>query len=237
MNCNYILDKKVYDRFTKYLKTSIERNGIISEDTVRYLFYIAAIKGLKLNDSNIFAIQQEVSYEDSKLKLSKKNKTLLKTKNNTCLSELDTYIDFEEKYAIEFKYHRILSKVGKNKKIPHTDYVGYIINDLNRLSIIGRNFHRMFVYVMDDGMISHLSDNKKYGKRFFHQFKNCDINSKMSVCHKNIKKYEPHNTRTIAYDSFVKGCTGLKNFNIQNIYSKSFKVKTENYKIMIFELT
>ena len=144
MNCNYILDKKVYDRFTKYLKTSLERNGVISEDTVRYLFYIAAIKGLKLNDSNIFAIQQEVSYEDSKLKLSKKNKTLLKTKNNTCLSELDTYIDFEEKYAIEFKYHRIFSKSGKIKSIPHTGYEGDIINDLNRLSIIGRNFHRMF---------------------------------------------------------------------------------------------
>lgn len=227
------LNTKIYDSYVKLLEESINRNIVISEDTARYLFYANIISELKLSLNNMLDIQQELSYFDPKLSLGKKTNLLKKNKAGKIMAELDTYLDFgKEKYAIEFKYHREISRNKNKRTIPHSMYVGSVFNDINRLSLINSKINRYFVYITDSGMINYKrnDENCLYRKVF-------DLNNGESyIINQNKLLKQSKTTKVNAYSSFSKMNKGLSDIKVVMKYRNSILCDKREHFIAILEI-
>lgn len=180
-----------YEEYAKLLKESLKENGIISEDTARYLFYASVIKNNKLSNKTLTKIHQEVPYSDKRL-TSESNASMLRRN-----SELDSFFDFdEEQYAVEFKYHRETSNKHNKKIIPHTLYAGEIFDDINRLSIINNSINRYFVYLMDKGMINYKEES------LFHKVISLKEGERMFIKQKELSQNQPKTFKKEAFSSF-----------------------------------
>ena len=213
-----------FKEYAELLKESLEKNGIISEDTARYLLFACVINKYKLKGKETIKILQEVPYTDKK-RLNAKTDSL---KGN---AKLDSFYDLgKEKYAIEFKFHRIKSATGKKRDIPHTVNAGRVFNDINRLSLIDKNIHKYFIYLTDEGMLKY-----KNGKEDASIFRKI-FNQKDGVT-KTIKQKQLKNEQKTfvdkAYSSF-KTKDGLKDIKVTMI--KSISIKEDKYCLMVLEV-
>lgn len=226
------LSVKVYNKYIDSLKDSLKNNSVISEDTIRYLFYANVIKELKLTHRELSNIQQEVSYSNIILGLGNKKRLLKKNRKKNIISELDSFLDLGKKYAIEFKHHRKISKNQNIRKIPRTKYAGEIFNDINRLSLIDGSINKYFIYLMDDAMINYrIKDQKCLFRKIF----DINIDDSFVIRQKDILK-QSKTTFNTAYKSFNSKNKGLKNILVTMIYKKDFKVNSINYQLAILKI-
>ena len=228
-----ILNNNIYDKYVCLLKASLDRNSVISEDTARYLFYANAIKELNLSHNELLNIQQEISYSNTILGLKNKSNLLKTNKAGNIMSELDSFFDFgNEKSAIEFKHHREKSKNLIKKTIPHSQYAGEVFDDINRLSLIDKNLHRYFVYIMDNGMMDYKKNDHKC---LFRKVFDMNINDTFVITQKEILN-QSSTISDEAYASFSNGAKKLSNISITMIYKKEFSANNTKYQVTIHEI-
>ena len=124
-----------WESFINYLSAESIKNGqTITEAMLRYWF----MEGIKFSVRNL-AIEE--SYFGSKIKTGSSTPQLHKPKKN--VPHADLYFEENGKsYVIEFKYG-----IGSN----HTEMLGEVFNDLNRLSVIN-NDEKYFIYVFNKSM-------------------------------------------------------------------------------------
>lgn len=206
----------------------------ISEDTARYLFYTNAIIKLNLSHKELLNIQQEISYSTQTLGLTKDNIKLLKCNGkNNVLSELDSYFDLgKNKYAIEFEYHRKLSKTNRIRNIPQTRYAGQVFNDINRLSLISSKINKYFIYIIDDAMIGyHFKRNKS--TCLYRTVFDMNVNNHTIIEQKDISS-QPKGTVKEAYKSF--NSKKLDDVDVTMIYKEKFSVGKIQYQVAILKI-
>ena len=224
------IDKKVFDEFSNLVENSLNINGILSEDTIRYLFYTATIKNVKeKNVESKITLETPYCYcADEGLIISTVRNRI--TKKNRC--SLDTFISLKnEKYALEFKYHHKTGANGLDKTIPHASYAGEVFNDLYRLSIFKNNINKYFVYISDEEMIDNYKKNEKE-----YAYRKLIDNGKMHVTNKDFRNtnYNTFNKDSCRFKKIIKA-KGI-NYTVKKIYENSFKYNTKKYYVFAFSI-
>lgn len=151
--------ESIYDVFAKKLA---KRKEILTEDSIRYIFYSCMQGRDSIFDHYVMELPYEmlVKQEIESIQIEKDN-GLHSTPSGRLNQELDMLYDDSKGNAIciEIKFHRA---GGLHSSYAHTDAAGRIINDIRRLQLIqSRNceeLHRLFVYVTDDEMHDYLSN-------------------------------------------------------------------------------
>ena len=141
--------------FTDFCAALASRQGIMTEDNVRYYWFRAMLRqDRKLNNYTL-----EFPY-DSSLSIFKPTK-----------KELDLlYNDGKECWCMEMKFNRKTLLNNPKSAMTVTDNAGHIFNDLLRLSVfqpeaingepyeLPKETHRYFLYVTDEKMDKYLNN-------------------------------------------------------------------------------
>lgn len=131
-----IMDENIYKSFNEILKNRLQDNVFTTEDSVRYSFFAALLRGPSFDPNDII-----MEYPHNRI-----NK-----------AQVDTYIpNYDGKEVIiEFKYDRAIPS-GKNA--PRPQKAGKHFNDMSRLLDFSTSLPaiRLFVYLTDSEMASYL---------------------------------------------------------------------------------
>lgn len=222
------ISNKTFTRFEELIKKNLNKNKLLSEDTIRYLFYLATIETVKEKDIGSKIIP-EMPYYCAKKYIKNSVKRGI-TINNRC--SLDTFVNLsKETYAIEFKYHHKVSSNGKNKAIPHASYAGEVFNDFYRLSIFNNGISKYFVYVSDEEMIDNYKKNDEE-----YVYRKLINNTALHITNKDFKngKYKTFNDDSSKFFNLLNAKT--IRYSVIKIYDSVFNYKTKKYHVLIFSI-
>lgn len=227
-----IIEKNCLQTFSGCVKESLNKNNVISEDTIRYIFYAVLIKKLNFSWNNIISIQQELAYSNKILGIEAKEKYLKKNRAKHILAALDTFINYNNvNIAIEFKYHRSVSKNGNKKNIPHALYASEVLVDIFRLSLIKKDVIKLFIYVIDDEMINY--GNKK-NNCLYRTLLDLKVGYEYKIETKEINKQ--NKTTKENFKKAFCDKTSLGSVAAKIIYNENFATRNNNYRIIVFEI-
>lgn len=142
-----------YELFSKFLAKRIESKQHLTEDSVRYSFFCAAIETTDIRQHEIIL---ELPHPD---------------KENFKDKEIDTHVlasGSRPEVYIEFKFHRKSKK--SNSSSPRPLKAGSLFKDFSRLSSIKTPRRRCFViYLTDDEMSKYFENQKIAYSDFWNQ--------------------------------------------------------------------
>jgi hypothetical protein len=142
-----------YELFEDYLAERIKSTQHLTEDSVRYSFFCAAIETTDIKQHEIIL---ELPHPD---------------KGNFKGKEIDTHVlasDSRPEVYIEFKFHRRSKK--SNSSSPRPLKAGSLFKDFSRLSSIKTLSRRCFViYLTDDEMSKYFENQKIAYSDFWNQ--------------------------------------------------------------------
>lgn len=150
--------------FSDFLSKLLGRERLLTEDSVRYLFF----SSMQAQDDNLNHYILELPYHEIETNPSyhlfiNSGTNLLRDKNHHLLQLLDLYYTNEDVViCVEFKFHR-KGKICTSRD--RTSSAGKLFNDLRRLNeilpCIGVDLKRYLVYVTDDEMHNYFSGSIK----------------------------------------------------------------------------
>lgn len=139
-----------YELFSEFLAERIKSKQHLTEDSVRYSFFCAALETTDIKQHEIIL---ELPHPD---------------KENFKSKEIDTHVlasDSRPELYIEFKFHR-----GSMSTSPKPQKAGTLFKDFSRLSAIESENSRSFViYLTDDEMAKYFDTHKKVYSDFWNQ--------------------------------------------------------------------
>ena len=150
--------------FKEFAISLSSRDTILTEDSVRYIFYSCMLR----QDDVLGHYIMEVPYKsildgDIQFLTLDQDNGLITTPSGKLFQELDMLYDdsTDTRICVEIKFHRT---GNLESTYAHTDAAGRIINDIRRLQLIHSTqrdyFCRLFVYVTDDNMHKYLSNKQ-----------------------------------------------------------------------------
>jgi hypothetical protein len=134
------MNAAIFSAFSNHLQLRLSKGIYTTEDSVRYSFFAAVLANTSLSPADI----------------------VLEFPHNTiCGAEIDTYIPVFNagEVIIEFKYDRA---IPSKKNPPLTQKAGKLFGDIRRLLAFRTVLPaplRLFVYLTDQHMATHMTNN------------------------------------------------------------------------------
>jgi hypothetical protein len=141
------LPLSTYERFAEYLNSRIETGQHLTEDSVRYAFFLAVMQTTSIE-------QHELILELPHPRFPGK--------------EIDTYVapaPNRKEFFVEFKFHRVSKSTS-----PKPQKAGSLFKDISRLAALkGNERHCLVVYLTCDEMARYFSKNESSYSSFWRQ--------------------------------------------------------------------